>query len=155
MVAAVRQKWANGAADTNCVILHKRASGRRNCAKRQELFCYGCQVNWNEETNVTWTSKVFASSKGKSLFALFREGDFGGDNPLNFPPYSHIQVAVRCMVAAVRQTWADGAADTNCVILHKRASGRRNCAKRQELFCYGCQMSRNEETNVTWTSKVP
>ena len=39
-------------------------------------------------------------------------------------------------------------------IVHRIWRGR-NCAKRQELFCYGCQMSRNEETNVTWTSKVP
>ena len=101
---------------------------------------------------------ISSHSKGKGMVLyhpFFREGELGGDIPLNFPPYSHIQVAARCMVAAVRQTWADGAADTNCVILHKRASGRRNCAKRQELFCYGCQMSRNEETNVTWTSKVP
>ena len=29
----------------------------------------------------------------------------------------------------------------------------RNCAKRQELFCYGCLMSRNEETNVSCHSK--
>ena len=81
MVAAVRQTWADGAADTNCIILHKRASGRRNCAKRQELFCYWCQMSQNEEKTWLGLAKFFWALGGKSRFALFRKGDLGVISP--------------------------------------------------------------------------